>query len=418
MAETIMYPRFRWFVIASLIVITIGQGIIMISFAPLIGIIAKNLNVGVPLATGAFMGIWNLVAAASSFAAGFFCDRYGLVKTLFLTCMLLIIPSIFYPVVGNEFGWALAIRLIQSLSVGCVMAAAAPVAAFWFPQHQRGYVMGSTGVAIALGIAIGFVAAPALFGMTNSWQTTQLLLNIITVIGLIMALVIPFGTSPKVTSSKARSSNTGGDNHFRIALRQPATWIGALIVFCGSWTFTAFNDLTPGYLAIPSPVGLGFGPLTAGKFMTSLQFAFMVGSMAVGFVVQKILKGKSSLAILAGFLLFAVFAVSITGSAIYGNFPILAVCLFFTGFFLSWIMPTAFAFITIHYPAQITGKVLGMWFGTGLFGGSIGVLCGSLALHNTGNYNLSIIIVSIVAFLGSFLGFFLKPPAVFATERT
>jgi hypothetical protein len=54
--------------------------------------------------------------------------------------------------------------------------------------------------------------------------------------------------------------------------------------------------------------------------------------------------------------------------------------------------------------------MVGLWMGIGLFGGSVGVIAGSVALHHTGNYLASIFLVGGVAFAGLLVSFFLRPP--------
>jgi MFS family permease len=176
---------------------------------------------------------------------------------------------------------------------------------------------------------------------------------------------------------------------------------------------SAFNDLTPAYFAIEPPVGIGYGAMTAGKLMMAVQIAFMVGSAAVGVVFEKIFREKAPPVIMIGLFIFALFAVSIMLPAVWGNMPVLVACLVIAGFFESWVVPTVFAFIALSYPAHIVGKLTGMWFGIGLFGGTIGVIVGATALHHTGNYHTSIIIVGVVALIGVVLGIFLKPPKIF-----
>ena len=115
-----------------------------------------------------------------------------------------------------------------------------------------------------------------------------------------------------------------------------------------------------------------------------------------------------------GYILFAIFAVSIMWPVVYGNMGVLVPCLFIAGFFEAWVVPNVFAFISLHYPAHIAGKLSGTWFGIGLFGGTVGVILGAAALHGTGNYHASILIVGLVAVIGFVLTIFLKPPKVFA----
>ena len=61
----------------------------------------------------------------------------------------------------------------------------------------------------------------------------------------------------------------------------------------------------------------------------------------------------------------------------------------------------------------ITGKVGGMAMGLGLFGGVVGVSIGSATITKTGNYQASILIVTIVAIVGFFVAMALRKPKAF-----
>jgi MFS family permease len=175
----------------------------------------------------------------------------------------------------------------------------------------------------------------------------------------------------------------------------------------------AFLDLTPGYFAIDPPTGVGYGRMAAGKLMVIVQIAFIFGSVATGFVLEKVFKGVVRPVITIGYIVFAVFAVSILWPAVYKNMSVLPICLAVAGFFQAWVVPNIFAFISKHYPVHIAGKLQGSWFGIGQFGGALGVAVGATALHKTGNYRMSIVIVSVVSVIGVILAQFLKQPKVF-----
>ncbi|MBP1732990.1 MAG: hypothetical protein H6Q55_3419, partial [Deltaproteobacteria bacterium] len=63
MNQELSYPRYRWFVLLTLCVVTVATSVIMISPAPLIGIIAKQLKLDLGVTTGALMGGFNLALA-------------------------------------------------------------------------------------------------------------------------------------------------------------------------------------------------------------------------------------------------------------------------------------------------------------------------------------------------------------------
>ncbi|MBI5445156.1 MAG: MFS transporter, partial [Deltaproteobacteria bacterium] len=415
MTEATVYPRFRWFMLLALVVITTAHSVIMIGPAPLMGVIAKEFGMSLGRATGAFMGLFNLFAALSCVAGGVVCDRFGITKSFFWGLVLLAVPSLALPFLGHTFEAVLVIRILQACGVGPILAAVSPVAALWFPPLERGIVTGLQGSSVALGIAIGFVAGPAAFASTGSWQSAMAWLTVICFVGLAFAIVLFLGPKAPDVSAAARAGAAvpEGNGDFKLACRQPVTWVGVFVVFSLCWVLSAFNDLTPAYLAVEPPVGVGHGPMTAGKLMMLFQVAFIVGSAVTGFVMERVFGGRARPPIGIGFCLFGLFALWSMSRGVSSNLPALAPMLAAAGFFQGWVVPNAFAFIALSYPAHITGKLVGMWMGIGLFGGTAGVVAGSVALHHTGRYDVSILIVGVAAAVGLVLSLFLKPPAVF-----
>jgi MFS family permease len=312
---------------------------------------------------------------------------------------------------GTSLAWVLALRGVQALGVGCIAASVSTVAARWFPAEQRGIVTGFQGMSVTLGAAIGFLATPVAYAATGTWRSAMLWLTVGCLLGLVLTLLIPFGPAPAEAACRSDECDRGA---FGLACRQPATWLVVAIMFCLSWVYCAFNDLTPGYLAIEPPVGVGYGPMLGGKLMVLMQLSAMVGSVATGFVFEKVFKGKASPVLVIGYSLFALTAVAIMAPVIYSKMPYLVACLVLAGFFQAWVVPNVLAFYSLHYPAHITGSLAGMSFGIALFGGTTGIMAGAFALHRTGNYRASIVMVGAVAVFGLVLSLFLKPPAILA----
>jgi MFS family permease len=415
MMEDIRYSGYRWYVLITFLVLQISTTLISISPATIIGDIAKSLNMSLGATTGSVMGVVNLVIAIACIMAGFLVDRFGFVKMLIVGAVLMIVPTLALPFIGNSFPGLMVVRIIQSLGNGPVYASIAMVAALWFPPHQRGIVTGLQGSAVTLGFAIGFVTTPMAFESVGTWQTALAWQSVSAIIGLILAIALLFG--PKAPGQAlVRTGNSGAvsDNGaFKLAMRQPVSWVCIAVLFCVIWVMAAFLDLTPGYFAIDPPTGVGYGRMTAGKLMMLVQIAFIFGSAATGFALEKVFKGVVRPVVTIGYIVFAIFAVSILWPAVYKNMPVLLICLGVAGFFQAWVVPNIFAFISKHYPAHIAGKLQGSWFGIGQFGGAVGVGAGATALYNTGNYHMSIIIVGVISVIGFILAQFLKPPKVF-----
>ena len=272
---------------------------------------------------------------------------------------------------------------------------------------------GVQGAMVTLGVAVGFVATPAAFAALGSWPAAMAWQSIGGLISIALAVVFAFGPKPPRVTGVEGSSAASDNGDFKLAMKQPVSWVGLVVIFMLCWAFQGFNDLTPGYFALEKPVGVGYGPMTAGKLMSWVQVAFIFGSIATGFALEKVFKGNVRPTISVGYVLFAIAALSILFPAVFGTMAVLVVCLGIAGFFLAWVMPNVLAFVAKYYPPHIAGKLVGLWMGVGLFGGTFGILGGATALRQTGNYRASIIIVSVVAVIGLTITQFLKPPQVF-----
>lgn len=413
MADTTVFPRFRWFVLAALCISTIATTIQMIAPATVMGIIAKEFGTDLGTTTGTIMGLFPLAVGVSCLIGGALIDRFGFIRIALASMILLIISSLLVPVLGQDLGGIALIRILQGLASGPILVVISPAAALWFPRKERAIVAGLQGMSVSIGFALGFAIAPSIFQAIESWQNMMAWLSIFGFVGLIMVLIVVFGPKPPVTRPKA-DPDTISD--FKLALRQPVTWVGVAIFCCGSWLLQAFNDLTPAYLAIDPPVGIGFGPVKAGQIMGIYMLAFLIFAGISGFIMNKVFRNNARPVIFIGFLFAAIFCTSIMFQFVYSNMPVLMICLILAALG-AFTMPCAVAFITLSYPPYITGKIEGLWQGLGIFGGAIGVLIGAAALRGTGNYQLSIIILGIVAVVGAIISFFITPSKVFCVNE-
>ena len=410
---TISYPAFRWYLMLVMLVATAAQTVVMIAPASMVEFISKSLGIGVGPTTAIMMGTWNLVGPAGTIVAGFFVFRVGITKMFLLGCALLIVPSLLYPLVGNNLPAVIILRVLQPLGVGPIYATAPVLAAVWFPPAQRSMVAGLQGFATSLGVAIGFGAAPAAYAATHhNWLAMMACMAVVPIIAFIMALVIPFGPKPP-KAKESHQDEASMQNDWKLATREPVFYVGILIMFLMCWGFVSTNDLTPGYFAVSKPMGVGYGPVIAGKLMTTLQIFFMLGAAALGPIFEKVFKENARATVTVGFVVFAVTIFSISQPFVFTNFKILYPVLAVAGFFLAWIIPCCIAFVTLHYPAHLTGKMIGLWFGIGLFAGVPAIGIGSVLLTKTGNYHASIYVVTAIAVVGAIVAQWLKPPKAF-----
>ena len=406
------YPKYRWMVLIMMIFATLAQGSLLISFSTLIPTVSEQMGMSLGQTTGILMGVFTLFVAIFAIVGGAIIDKIGLAKTYIGACVLMLASTLLIPVFGDNFPALVVLRLIQGIGCGPVIGSVAAVAVTWFPIKERSIIAGVQGAALTLGTALGLLIVPAIFNATGDWKIAVAWLAVLSGLALVISIIVNFGPKPPVVSDNAENiANAKGD--FALALKQPVTYIGIGCTFLLSWVMQAFNDLTPGYFAVQPPVGVGYGEVVAGQYMTVVQIGFLIGAAASGFVLEKLFARKVKPVVMIAFILTAIFCFSVKLPFVYGIAPVTLPALFLAGFFMSYVMPACQAFVAMHYPHSIAGKVGGMWMGIGVFGGTIGVLVGSTALHFTGQYQMSINVVAIVAIVGLVVAWFLNPPTVF-----
>jgi MFS family permease len=406
MAET-QYPAYRWLVLLTLVFATLAQGSMLISFAPLVGDISRQLNLSLGQVTGALMGAFTLFVAVFAIVGGALIDRIGIAKVYVGATLLLVVSNTLILAVGPNFGGLAILRVLEGIACGPIIGSGAAVAVAWFPAKERSLVTGAQGASLTLGTAIGLIMVPAITQSSGgNWPMAVSSLSIFAAIALVLSIVIALGPRPPAGLHEEKAN----DHEFATALKSPTTYVGILCIFMLSWVMQAFNDLTPGYVAIDPPVGLGHGPVAAGQYMTLVQVGFLLGSALSGLVFERLFKRRAKPIIVIAFGLVALFCLSVKLPFVTGALGLLMVCFFLAGFFQGYVNPTCLAFVATNYPPQIAGKLGGLWMGIGIFGGTVGVLVGSTFLHFTKAYNASLIVVVVVALAGCLVGAFLNPP--------
>jgi MFS family permease len=408
---TVIYPKYRWFTLITIIAAHLLQGMALIGPTPLVGSIAESLNLNLGAATAASMLPFTLMVAIGGLISGMVIDRWGLAKTYVLFCSLETVAALLLPALGISVAGLIVIRGLQGLGCGPITASGPKMASEWFPRTQRSMVQGVTGASLSMGIIVGLNIGP-LIAQTGNWNTALTVLGGLMIIAVILGTIFIFGPeSPGSIEDQAPKERVSKD--FKKVFGLPAFWMTFLSTFTLAWVMQGYQDLTPGHIAVSPPVGLGLGSIISGQMMALLVFAFVLGSLSTPIIAEKIFRGKYGRAITVSFLLTAFFCILVMFPFVKSNIPLLIISLFLAGFFMGMPMATGMSFIANNYPEHITGSVGGFTMGLGIFGGAIGVAAGSTALHVTGMYNVSIIIVGVVAVIGAIAGFGIKPVKIF-----
>ncbi len=416
--KNVSYPKFRWFALLTLLCMTVSQGIVLIAPAPLVGEVANSLQLSLGQVTGAVMGAFIICVALGGIIGGMVLDKIGIPKTYIISVALMVLGSLLVLVIGDTLGGLVVSRVIQGLGAGPIMSSVSRLASEWFPKKERAIVTGIQGMSVSLGIAIGFGLSPVINIATGHWQQTVAFSAVPPCVALILTIILALGPKSPVMLHDAQDSTEliESQKDFKRSLKLPVFWLAIVICFCIAWVMQGYNDITPGHIAVEPPVGLGLGAAVAGRYMGLMQVAFMVGSVASGFLLTKVFKGNYRLLLFSSFIMVAIFCTSVLLPAIKQNSTSLLIVLLIAGFFQGIPLATVMGFISNFYPEHITGRIGGITMGLSIFGGVLGVAAGSYALHHTGFYTVSVLVVGVISVVGALGSFALKTSSAQADQ--
>lgn len=409
MGETIQYPRLRWFVLLTVSLGYIAFSANLIAISPLLAEIAKDLQIDMGTATN-LMTVAVLFSSFGTIVGGFLCDRFGIMFVVILGHVCAAISAALIPWIGTSYKAMLWIRIFQGVSGGSLMCLMSQIVGMWFPKREGGLASGLMSGTIPLGSAIGVLAAPALFLLLKSWQQMAACFSIISWIGLVVALVIVLSPKPKLPSQAGSIERQAPDGRaFKRALSSPITWIGIFTVFFAQWCLQTIYGIVPSYLAADKPIGVGFGPMMSGKLMMAVMIAGMIGPVIGGLLQDKAFRGNPKPVMLIGFIL-CIFISAIAFPFVQANLFSIVISLILAGAGIVFIFPGIIIYISKAYPMHIAGKILGLWFGLGAFGGAAGLFAVGLIVAKFGSYKFAILQIALVALFGFILVLFLAKP--------
>ncbi|MGD0231493.1 MAG: MFS transporter [Syntrophorhabdales bacterium] len=382
----------------------------MIAIAPILGDVAKGLQVDMGAATNLMMG-FVLATACVLIWGGVVVDKFGMTAATVLGLLCATVPATFMPLIGQSYGVVMLARLIQGASVGFIFAIIGPTVVLWFPPREHGLAGGIIIAFISVGSALGGLVSPMILSSGVSWQGVVSILSLLGWVSILLALIITRRPpSPEVLKGLMQVMQpSAGQITFGKAFRLPMTWIGAFVVFFNTWNLYCFLNLVPPYIAAPAPMGVGLGPVMAGKLALAGTIVGIISTIAGGSFFDKVAKGNQKLAVIIGFVLTGLFAFPLALPSVYGNMGLFIVCLILVGWGFNFMGASLNGFIAMNYPPSIVGRMVGWWFGFGTFGGALGLYVGGKTIGATGSFKTAIILLSISACVGLFLDFFLKP---------
>ncbi|MBP2650052.1 MAG: transporter transrane protein [Firmicutes bacterium] len=396
------YPTFRWFVLVSAVLMMFFAMMTGLAVAPLMGVIAQDLGVDIGTASFGIMGLNIFSSAIGVIIAGYLLDKLGIFKIMIGSMALLLVANTAYPLLGHSYEGVVLIRILIALGGAVGMIAINPVVSIWFPENERGTALGVNSLTM-LGAVLGFILGPKFAQMAGSWQGGLAWMSGILLVGFVYILVVGILANryelPN-SSPVAKDEPAADTNFWHIVKSNPAFWVGLAVMALSNWVNNAFSDLSPGYLAVQPPVGVGFGPEVAGQLSSGTWIGTLVGIFISGIVIDKVFRGKSGILIVVGFICNIIFCNGIMFHQIYSNTTLLTIWLLGVGFVSPFTAVGNQYFAIKSFSPDVIGKVSATWTSISNFIGAFGVMLGSFALKTTGTYYVSFAIVAVVSVVG------------------
>ncbi|MCV2394764.1 MFS transporter [Actinotalea sp. M2MS4P-6] len=406
------HPRYRWFVLASLVLITTAGAMSMIAPAPFVGLVSEDLGISLGAAVATTMMTVMLTTSIVAFLSGFVIDRVGFPIVWVFGCAMQIVAALAIGPLSHSTSGLVIGRILTGIGMGPINAVIATVCAQWFRPRERSYVAAAQGVSMWLGISIGLLWTPHWFAVFGDWHRALTMSAIPPAVGLVLALAILVGPKPPVSTvaeTVEHRAATAADMKRSLATR--AIWVLFVMALFEAWFQQAYNDMAPGFYAVDPPVGLGLGPVGAGQALTWAGYASIVGTILAPFVVDRLFKGNPKLPLMIACTVSAVFTMGMhvitkdSGAAL-----ILLPCAMLL--FSSIVNPTIYGYIANHYPSTVSGRLGGTATSLAGFGSFLGLAVGSAALALTGYYTVSMNVLAAVILISGIASLLIKEPGL------
>jgi MFS family permease len=405
------YSNFRWYILLTMIVVTVTTAMSMIAPAAVFSVLFRSMpGLDPGQVVQAAMTVFSFSLGLAALFGGFLLDRFGPIKVFIGGLVLVMAGAVLMPVMGSTFWGMVCIRLLQGMGTGPVMAAAAPIAASYFPLEERSIAAGAQGFAVSFGIIIGLQIVPRLASSPDNVFWALGIIAPVAVVGLLLSIIALFRPETgRVLSVTGFNGNDTVDPLFKEALRNPMTWIAIACFMLMSGIYNQLNNIVEPYISSEPPLGLGMGRAAGANALTYATVVFCIGSFVSGVITDKLFRGSVRPVIATGFLLGAVFSFSIRYEAITSNYGLLVLFLMLTGFFFSWVNPQTQSYLAKNFAREITGRLGGLSMFVGICLGSTAAIWSvGKSLSVTGSYLQPLNIMAGLCLVGFIVSLFLK----------
>lgn len=407
--QTIKLSKYRWVVLAALMMITMMSQVQWLTHAP----IARAADV---FYEGKFnpASFFNIDFLASSYMiiylivcipASYFIDTYGIVKGVGLGAILMIIGATFKGLSGNSFSMVLTGQIFLAVAQPFVINASTAVAARWFPVKERAVATGLATLAQYIGIMAAMVITPLLIissssdpnygnGIGSMLKTYAIVTIVASLVGLILLKEKP--ATPPSEEAFIRINFLDGIKHI---FRLRDMWTMVILFTIGLGIFNAVSsmvDSIASYLGVDDSDGMIGGIMLIGGIIGAiiipiLSDLFKKRKLFLLICISGMVPGVAGIA-------FAPFLTGGQGVNPEAAYTLALISSFMLGFFVMSAGPIGFQYAAeISSPApESTSQGLLLWVGqiSGI------IMVTGMSIHNKSYlpaFLISFVILSIIA---------------------
>lgn len=162
--------RHRWLVLFGVWLIYAAFGMTVVSLAPLVGPITRDLGISHG-SMGLIFGAWQLVYIFAAVPGGSLLDRMGVRKALFLAALLIAASGFLRGLAGDYVALFLAVAVL-GLGGPLISTGAPKMVQGWFQGAERGFAMGIyiTGPAVGSILALSLSSSVLLPTFGGRWS--------------------------------------------------------------------------------------------------------------------------------------------------------------------------------------------------------------------------------------------------------
>jgi MFS family permease len=275
-------PKYRWFILALGVITHIfAWSLSLFSIPVLFPEISRDLNLNL-VQIGVIWGMSFLPTIFISLFGGMLGDRFGVVKVMVISCILLGIAGALRGF-ANSYSTLLIYTLIFGFVGTPITVMTHKAAAQWFSGKELGLANGILAMGIGVGGILGVLgSATVMSPLLGGWRHVLFLYaGISVIIGLLWLLTVKHH-NPNTTQAYSIETVPLKQALWRVlGLKQ--VWLMAFIQLCFSAGRGGLSGYLPTYLE-----GLGWSTLSADGAVSAISIASVVGVIPLSLLSDRL----------------------------------------------------------------------------------------------------------------------------------